>query len=207
MNSISSSSHPAFFPVLLVALMCLPCVFFYRKYLRISLLAVLGVLLAAMGIGIVATRQHLEFVGRHLEHRDPIDRTFVPIACFLFVLVVVPFLVRLVRAWLLDDLTDAERRPNAEGMRAWLRGGNLLCALAIPALGWYGYGYSGWALLVVTLMALEARPLLASAMQSSDSGATENDVLRSDHDRIMRLLESGKIRADEASDLLSALGA
>ncbi len=198
--------------LLIVALLaCLPLVFEYRRYLRVSFPTALGFLLAAMAVGALVTMQHLEQISPLFQRRDRFDQIMVPVASLGFYLLLVPFAIRLVRAWLFDDLTEDERRGGVEGVRGWLRGGNLLCAVGIPLTGWYAYGYSPWALLLLVLTALVARPVLAGSTAGGDGGVSElpqtDESLKNERERVLRLLEEGAIKPDEASELLSALTA
>lgn len=191
--------------VFIMLLACVPLAFAYKVYLRITLPQAFGVVFGAAVLVFIFCVRWMGSVpgyGNGLE--------WMTLAAVGFWLFVVPFVVRLVRAWLFDDLKPEERKSGAEGVRAWLRGGNLFCAIAIPVTGWYGFDCSPWALLIVTLLALIARPLLVATLPEV-AGESEappaEDTLKGERERVMRMLEEGKIKADDATELLSALAA
>ena len=131
----------------------------------------------------------------------------------LMVLFAVPFVLRLYNKWFGDNLTDAERLANKEGVRAWLNFGNLFLALLISLCGWQGFDYSFWAVLILTLGAVVAYPVFNIIGQSGGSVPvgpvlTQTDLskLANDRERVLQLLEEGKINAEECAELLIAIG-
>ncbi len=127
----------------------------------------------------------------------------------VLVLAGVSLLVLLYRKWIANDLSPEERAPGPEGIRAWLGVENLVCCGLIAWGAWLGYGYSFWAILVLTLGALLAYPLITTVMQSAAPVAAAGEPradLASERERVLQLLEAGKITADESAQLLNALG-
>ncbi len=122
--------------------------------------------------------------------------------------VLVPFLARLYLKWICGQLTEAEKNPGVDGVRAWLRGGNLACALFLSVCAWQLFGYSFWGVLALTLMALLAFPVLNMASTSSQPTQpmeTKTENLSSERERVLKMLDDGKITAQESAELLSAL--
>jgi hypothetical protein len=119
----------------------------------------------------------------------------------------VPFLVKLYRKWLGNQLTDEERAPGVAGVRAWLGGGNLIVALLISVFAAVGFGYSFWSIGALTLMALLAYPVLNMTDASLKPAEPKPDTgLSAERDRVLRMLDDGKITAEESAELLHALG-
>jgi hypothetical protein len=94
-----------------------------------------------------------------------------------------------------------------EGVRAWLRGGNLVCAVLISICLWLGFGYSFWAPVALALMALLAFPVLnmALATDAPQAPASGADTLAPERERVLKMLDDGKITAQESAELLNAL--
>ena len=128
----------------------------------------------------------------------------------LLPVVLIPFLTKLYLKWLCDQLTEAEKNSGMEGVRTWLRGGNLFCALFLSLCAWQLFGYSFWGVLALTLMALLAYPVLNMASISSQptqpmETKTNTENLSTERERVLKMLDDGKITAQESADLLSAL--
>ena len=123
---------------------------------------------------------------------------------------------KLYHKWIGGNFTPEERAPGAEGVRAWLKGGNLVIAALIPLFAWLGYGWSFPVILLVTVGALLAPPLLnfsRSAQVAEPSAAPviapdapkQTDV-SPERERILKMVEEGKITAADSATLLAALG-
>ncbi|HEY5042784.1 MAG TPA: hypothetical protein VIK53_12355 [Verrucomicrobiae bacterium] len=80
-----------------------------------------------------------------------------------FPLLVLPFGVRLYRKWIGGHLTDAEKLPGIDGVRAWLGFGNVICAVLIAIDASLVFRTSMPAMFALTFGALLAYPLLNMA--------------------------------------------
>jgi hypothetical protein len=204
---MSQSIHPSASFLHFALILTIPLMFIYKKYLRIKITPAFGVVIVAIVLAVLVITRMIR--NGHIPHNEEVT---VILGAFVFFASAVPFIVRLVRAWLFDDLKPEERLGGAEGARAWLSGGNLVCLIAIPITGYLGLGYSPWALALVCLLALVARPLLTgsgvvSAEPAMAAEVPKVDTLKAERERVLRMLEEGTIKADDASDLLSALAA
>jgi hypothetical protein len=81
----------------------------------------------------------------------------------------------------------------------------------VALCAWLGYDYSFLGVLVLCLVAILAYPVIK--MVASPPGASAapapgvaSEALAGDRQRVLRLLEEGKISVDESAELLSALG-
>jgi hypothetical protein len=116
----------------------------------------------------------------------------------------VVFLVKLYSKWIAARLTDAEKKPGMDGVRAWLGTGNIVCVILISLLAWQGLDYSPGGVAMLGLLALLAYPLMNfasvyfQAPPPSESHAAERQ-------RVLNMLDSGKITASEGAELLGAL--
>jgi hypothetical protein len=124
---------------------------------------------------------------------------------FLLPLVALPFLAKLYLTWIAGAATDAEKAPGMEGIRAWLRGGNLVCAVLISLCLWLGFGYSFFAPLALALLALLAFPILNMAATSAPPVAPAPEAIAPERERVLKMLDDGKITAQESAELLNAL--
>jgi hypothetical protein len=125
---------------------------------------------------------------------------------FLFPLLALPFVTRLYLKWIGGRLTEAEKLPGIDGVRAWLGVGNVICAVLLPICLSFIYGVSLSALLALTFGLLLAYPLLNMASQSAQpASAAQPEDLSSEREKVLQLLEAGKITADESAELLNAL--
>jgi len=62
----------------------------------------------------------------------------------MFVVLLVPFVIRLYRKWTGAELTE-EEKPGAAGVRTWLAPANLLWAAGLSLFAWLGSASPSWA--------------------------------------------------------------
>jgi hypothetical protein len=162
-------------------------------------------LVAGIATGIFRYLQ-LGAQARHSSHHLPIWSFGVAVfSAGLLVALAIPFTVKLYLKWINGRLTDAEKTTGMDGVRAWLQGGNLICAALLALCAWLGFGYSFWSVLVLTLMALVIHPLLNFATVTTGPSKTPEENFSQDRDRVLKMLDEGKINAHESAELLNAL--
>ena len=154
-------------------------------------------LFCAIGLGISAGTE----LGKHGYFYDWARLALI----MFFPLVTIPFLAKLYFKWIGGQLTEAEKAPGMAGVRAWVRGGNLFCAVAIPVCAFIGFGCSPWGVLAVTLLMLVAFPLFNLASPLVQPMQSKPEDLSPERDRVLKMLDDGKITAAEAAELLNAL--
>jgi hypothetical protein len=128
------------------------------------------------------------------------------LASIVFILTVVPFALRLYSKWRNGRLTEAEQAPGSAGFRAWFSPANLIMAGVVSVSGSMGFGMSFPLLLLLTCGALALWPALNPAMTASQPEAPAEN-LSAEREKVLSLLEAGKISAEESAELLNALGA
>jgi len=196
-HGISAVFLLGFFVVLILI-----CALFYGRYLRLpggkTMVLLLVTLIASIGLGFY---RHQQFGSVGLDDKEVVA---VGLA-MLLPWVAIPFLAKLYLAWIAGAATDAEKAPGREGVRAWLRGGNLVCAILISLCLWLGFGYSFLTTLALAIMALLAYPLFNMAATSPASPAPTTDTLSPERERVLKMLDDGKITAQESAELLNAL--
>ena len=143
-------------------------------------------------------------------HHFASDFAHQPLLCIacaaLLPLLALPFLARLYRKWIGGHLTDAEKLPGIDGVRAWLGVGNVICAGLIPICVWQVFDYSPIGFWALTFGALLVYPLLNMASDSAQPApVVPVEDLSSEREKVLQLLETGKISAADSAELLNAL--
>ncbi len=181
-------------------------VFFFRYLKNHPRAAVTGWLLAlAMGMW------NLSRCLRGPSPLDPSRRTDLDQVLWLagnvlLPLFAVPLALKLYFKWLGRETTPEENAFGSAGVAAWLRGGNVVCCAGIALCAWQGFGQPLWGMLGLTVAIILAYPLLHTFMQTSPPTASNTEDLSSERERVLKLLEEGKITAAESAELLGALG-
>jgi len=206
---MSSNATWAVIALLPVALIALLCIFYYTRYSAIPreraiVLWVSTVLLTAGWFALFMARDGERRMRNQAEG-------LMVISAMLCFIIAVPFLVRLWSKWVQGNLTEEERSPGAVGWRAWFRGGNIVVALLIAVLAWKGFMISLPLMLLATFGALAVYPAILSASETPASSAEPPpypaDNLSTEREKVLSMLEAGKISAEESAELLTALGA
>ncbi len=180
---------------------------FYRRYTGLSggQSALLCLLAAGLAIGLGF------FVGTMPSNSGmrPVFRELISVALLSFL--AVPFVTQLFRKWIGGHLTEAEKLPGIDGVRAWLSVGNIICAVLIPICVQGAFEPSAPIYQPVTLVPflfglLLAYPLLNMASDSAQpASVAPSEDLSSEREKVLQLLEAGKISAAESAELLNAL--
>lgn len=142
---------------------------------------------------------------------ESILRTLLEFAIFVGA---IGFVGRLYRKWVEGRLTESEKAPGMEGVRVWLRLENLLCGLAASlAIASLGIPMGLVSIFALPILALIAYPMLNTFFQVSRASqqaplprTEEAEDLSEERVRVLKMLEEGKINAEECTELLNALG-
>jgi hypothetical protein len=122
-----------------------------------------------------------------------------------FVVLLIAFSVRLYGKWLDGKLTEAEKTPGTVGLRAWLSPANLAVVGLLAFTGWLSLNIVPGLFIVLLVGALAAWPLLNTEQPPAVSPS--RDTLSPEREKVIAMLEAGKITAEESTELLNALGA
>jgi len=130
------------------------------------------------------------------------------IVCLFAVLslAVVAFVTNLYRKWIRGYLTEAEKLPGIEGVRAWLSVGNVISAIIISfcLCALFDFSFLGAVALMFGLVLVY--PLLKTASQSIQvAPSIPAEDFSKEREKVLQLLEMEKITADETAELLNAL--
>ncbi|HTJ00661.1 MAG TPA: hypothetical protein VL527_17395, partial [Dongiaceae bacterium] len=181
----------------------------YRRYTGLSqgkaaLLWLLGV---ALTVGFVIYEQQQNETHNYRNiFGGPISLSCLACAIGL-PLLGLPFLVRLHRKWIGGQVTEAEKLPGSAGVRAWLGAGNIICAALLAICLNQLFGVSFLAATTLTFGLLLIYPLLMLATDpAATTPAAPGEDLSHEREKVLQLLESGRITAEESAELLNALG-
>ena len=179
----------------------------YRHYIGLTrgqsaLLWLLAIGLAVVTVGFPV----ISPIDQHFSG-DPDEKPFLKLSSFILLwLLVVPFGAKLYRKWIGGHLTEAEKRPGIDGVRAWFGVGNVICAVLISICSWAVLGISPLEILALTFGALLAYPLLnMSSSPAHPASTAPTEDLSKEREKVLQLLEAGKISPVESADLLNAL--
>lgn len=135
--------------------------------------------------------------------------TFFP---SLFALFGLPLGVKIYRAWIGACASEVEKAPGVAGIRAWLSPANVILAVLASVCAAYGFGYSFPSVFALTLLLLLAYPIINSMMENSTparpaANPQNQESLTTERERVLSMLDSGRITAEESAELLNALAA
>ena len=204
---LTNGSHSSY--ILLLFLLNIIFLFWYHRYLKIGRnKAALLWLVSSIGGAVIivyhAMGQKEQFQGQELKAIIP---SFL-ILFFrdFFIMLVVPFVTKLYLKWVCSRTTAEEKAPNMMGVRAWLSTSNCASAILISIFGWLGFGYSVFGIFILTMLALLAYPIVNTASQNPHPEEIQKEDLTVEREKILKMLEDGKITAEESAELLNALG-
>lgn len=170
--------------------------FLFQKYSGLSRGKAFLVLLASIIPGALYL---VRSVPRPNDGAAPV--IFAKIACIVFL---TAFVLRLWGRWVGEKATAEEHQPGLPGVRAWFSTANVLVGLILVLTLWYGFDFPPLLIAVVIAAALAAYPLLR--MESTAiAPAPVPDDLSAEREKILAMLEAGKLTPDESAELLQAL--
>jgi hypothetical protein len=164
-------------------------------------------------------RSYDHFHGLHFKLQEQISRMGVrigvgPYESALCAGAVVFFLaaliLRLWGRWIGEKSTAEERQSGVPGVRAWFSTSNVVVGALIVVCAWQGDGISPVLSIVGVGALLAAYPLLrmeSNAVAVAQSPVAPQEDLSPEREKIVAMLEAGKLTADESAELLQALGA
>ena len=182
--------------------------YWYRRFLGVpgskAVLLWLVALVSAIALFVYQVMRipnHLSLQGSQI-----IDAVAALTGCGCLPFFAAAFVAKLHLKWIGGLLTEQEKTPGPDAVRAWLSVPNLSCALILSVCASFGYGYSFWGVFAVTVVALLAYPAVHFVPGVVPPPTVKNETPSPERERILKLLEEGKITAQESATLLSALG-
>jgi|GEM_PF-4003716 len=187
--------------------------FWYRRLLKCSFEAASGLaLLAVVGVAgwLFADGGSVLYPSPFLPLGSTSHSLLLPavLAFMLAICALWGLLVKLYRASVMDRATEKERATTAAGFGAWLSPINLAtaCVFVIGACDATPWGVLYPMMLAVAL--LLAYPVVHSVLHPPQeaSPAAFDSASANERERVIALVEAGKISAEDAAELLGALG-
>jgi hypothetical protein len=125
-------------------------------------------------------------------------------ACLLFVFLTA-LVLRLWDRWICEHATPEERLPGVAGVRAWFSAPNVIVGALLVLCAWAGHDISP-VLGIAGVAAVLAAPALLRAVPAAPSPAPVREDLSGEREKIVAMLEAGKLTPEESAELLQALG-
>jgi len=179
-----------------------------RRYLDVprgkALLILLFSLVAGVGALLIRYQQREISTPMHRWSNSGDIEMLAAVFAGLLTALTVVFLVQLHSKWIAGRLTDEEKKPGQVGARAWLGAGNIVCVILISLLAWLAFDYSPLGVALLGLLALVAYPALKSASAHLEAPPPPESNA-SERQRVLNMLDGGRITAAEGAELLSAL--
>ncbi|MEO7319977.1 MAG: hypothetical protein ABIZ56_13390 [Chthoniobacteraceae bacterium] len=196
---------PIAFLFVIAAVLLVSGFFWFRKYTGLSAdkgyLALLATVIAA-GVQIFVRTQNQPRMFGHSNRDWAIVSMIAAGACIVFG---AAFALRLWGKWIGGKATVEESQPGQPGVQAWFCMSNVIVGLALVICAWAGHNISPLLTVVAVGAALAAYPLLRMESPAPAISAVP-DHSSGEREKIVALLEAGKITADECAELLQALG-
>ncbi|CAN5519902.1 hypothetical protein BH09VER1_BH09VER1_51470 [soil metagenome] len=159
-----------------------------------------GALVTLLGVG---SSIYFAMYGRA---PNPTEGLLRVIGAGLFVIIGVPLWVKIYRAWIGMGVTPGEGTPGSVGFRAWLSPLKLMLAVAVALSAYFAYHIPLLEGLGISVGLLLVYPIGNSLGAGGAPEAVRSD-LGPERERVLSMLEAGRITADESAELLSALAA
>jgi hypothetical protein len=126
------------------------------------------------------------------------------ISLFLTVNIALALLIKLYLAAIMNKLTPEERAPGVAGLREWLSIPNVLVVLLFAAGTYFSFGWNFPGMLILGFSLLLIYPLVNTLGQPASPIALPQAPAE-ERQRVLALVEAGKITADDGTELLTAL--
>ncbi len=117
------------------------------------------------------------------------------------------FAIKLYSKWIAGTTNELEKRENLDGIRAWLGAANVSTVAILAILAWLAFDYPPLGIGLLGLLVLLIYPGIrsASAHARAQAPAPAADPNAPERQRVLNMLDNGKITAAECAELLAAL--
>lgn len=180
-------------------------IFSYHRYTGLSRGKALLVLLASMIAGGVRIYYRYEALRHFIRNSNEVEITIGVAASGIFIVFLTAFALRLWGRWIGESATAEERQPGLPGIRAWFCASNVFVGGMIVLTAWLGYDISALLALVIVAALLAAYPLIRMESPAAAPAPVAED-LSAEREKIVSMLEAGKLTPEESAELLQALG-
>ncbi|MES2657251.1 MAG: hypothetical protein V4689_01470 [Verrucomicrobiota bacterium] len=177
--------------------------FWFRPYTALSKEKAYLALAASVVIGSVCILVPM-FRSGFRHHHDGPEVMVSYLAAVIAIVFLTAFVLRLWGRWVGEKATHEENQPGMPGVRAWFSASNVAVGVALILALWYGFDISPLLSAVVIGSSLAAAPLLRMESPAPASASLADD-LSPEREKILSMLETGRLTADESAELLQAL--
>ncbi len=175
-----------------------------RLRIYVGLLASLGINIA-MGMGLAlldSDRQQWPELDARLRN----DASgAVHVGLFLTANLGLALLMKLYRVAVLEKATAAERLTGLPALRVWLSPLNVMTVVCLAVMANFAFGWSYLGTTMLGLGALLAYPLVNTIIQQPRGSSVPLMAPADERQRVLALVEAGKISAEDGAELLTAL--
>jgi len=137
------------------------------------------------------------------------SESLLTVACSASILVLtgLPLLLKFYKVWICGEMTEHERAPGGVGLRAWFSPAKLCLAFLFSIAAANLFDCTFLETFGLTLLALGAYPLINTLNSANTSTSETHTTMNTEREKILAMVESNKITAEEGVELLNALGA
>lgn len=196
----------------------------FRRYTGMKLSTATLALLGGLVVGVFQAFHRARAIEPFLRssydrENNNVEQILSVIAAGLAFPLLVALVLRLWGRWIGDNMTAEERLPGAAGLRAWFSASNVTVGILLIVCAWWGHDISPMLSGVIVGGVLAAQPLLGLGASATDStpASTQGPGLASvprppaedlsvEREKIVSMLEAGKLTPEESAELLQALG-
>lgn len=196
---------------LLMAICALPLAFWTRSISKVGIISALFGSFAT-NISVAwwytnasnATRRFSRFEHSSNDSSDAQSLLIVICACVAANLGIA-LLVKVYRAAVLDKATPEERVPGVPGVRAWLTPANMIAVILLAITSAEAFNWNYVVVALAGFCVLLAYPLIGSALRPTASMSEPVQAPPQERQRVLALVEAGRITSQEGAELLNAL--
>lgn len=163
-----------------------------------------------LGVIVVAWLMLLRLPLREWSERQTLEAG----ATLLLIPFALAFVLRLHNKWIAGNMTPAELAGGREGVVAWLSVDNCVLATLVAVLTWLGFGVPllltlafTFGALLWTFGALLAAPGTTGRPTRASRDAVLPETSGSEREKVLAMLEAGRLTAEESAELLNAQAA
>ncbi|MEO5915887.1 MAG: hypothetical protein ABIS50_16750 [Luteolibacter sp.] len=178
--------------------------FWFRPYTCLSHGKALLALAASVVAGVVLVMVPMIRRESMFSHHDEAEIMMRYAAAAIAIVFLTAFVLRLWGRWVGENATWEERQPGQPGVRAWFSTANMTVGLILVLTLWQGFDFSPWLIAAAIGGSLIAYPLIRMESPAAVEVPVADD-LSAEREKILTMLESGKLTADESAELLQAL--
>lgn len=192
--------------LLIVALgVLVPGAFWFHRYTGLTRDKALLALIGSLIVGGIHVYSRVANLHSHIRGSQEVESVLRLMAGCVFFVFLTALVLRLWDRWMCDRATPEERLPGVAGVRAWFSTPNVIVGALLVLCAWAGHDISPF-LGIASVAALLAAPALIRAIPAAPNPVPIREDLSAEREKIVAMLEAGKLTPEESAELLQALG-